>query len=166
MLVHALFLVALAGLLACDDASTNSDPNVPVSVGVVAVDEHDLPVVVLEEQGGPRLLPIWIGAAEARSIAVEMERKPALRPNTHDLATRLIQSLQGEIVRVVVTELRNGTYFATIVLLSRDEIVDIDARPSDAIAIALRVGAPIFVRASLLNRERSEPVADRAERQI
>jgi len=112
------------------------------------------------------LLPIWIGAAEARSIAVEMEQKPALRPNTHDLATRLIQSLEGEIVRVVVTELRNGTYFATIVLLSRDEIVDVDARPSDAIAIALRVGAPIFVRASLLNRERSEPVADRAERQI
>jgi bifunctional DNase/RNase len=144
MLVHALFFVALAGLLACDDASTNSDPNVPMSVGVVAVDEHDLPVVVLEEQGGPRLLPIWIGAAEARSIAVEMEQKPALRPNTHDLATRLIQSLEGEIVRVVVNELRNG----------------------DAIAIALRVGAPIFVRASLLNRERSEPVADRAERQI
>jgi len=166
MAVHALLLLALTGLLACDDAPTNPDPDVPVSVGVVAVDEHDLPVVVLEEQGGPRLLPIWIGAAEARSIAVEMEQKPALRPNTHDLATRLIQSLEGEIVRVVVTELRNGTYFATIVLLSRDEIVDVDARPSDAIAIALRVGAPIFVRASLLNRERSEPVADRAERQI
>ena len=166
MAVHALLLLALTGLLACDDAPTNPDPDVPVSVGVVAVDEHNLPVVILEEQGGPRLLPIWIGAAEARSIAVEMEQKPALRPNTHDLATRLIQSLEGEIVRVVVTELRNGTYFATIVLLSRDEIVDVDARPSDAIAIALRVGAPIFVRASLLNRERSEPVADRAERQI
>ena len=166
MLVHALFVLALTGLLACDGAPTDSDPNVPVSVGVVAVDEHDLPVVVLEEQGGPRLLPIWIGAAEARSIAVEMEQKPALRPNTHDLATRLIQSLEGEIVRVVVTELRNGTYFATIVLLSRDEIVDIDARPSDAIAIALRANAPIFVRASLLDGDRSELVVDGAEQRI
>lgn len=166
MAVPTLLLLVLTGLLSCDDAPTNPDPNVPVSVGVVAVDEHNLPVVVLEEQGGSRSLPIWIGAAEARSIAVEMERKPALRPNTHDLAKRLIQGLEGEIARVVVNELRNGTYFATIVLLSRGEIVNIDARPSDAIAIALRVEAPIFVRASLLDGQRSEPAADRAEQRI
>jgi hypothetical protein len=166
MAVHALLLLALTGLLACDDAPTDSDRNVPVSVGVVAVDEHNLPVVVLEEQGGPRLLPIWIGTAEAHSIAVEMEQKPALRPNTHDLAKRLVQGLEGEIVRVEVSDLRDGTYFATIVLLSRGEMVDIDARPSDAIAIALRVDAPIFVRASLLDGERSEPVVDPAERRI
>ena len=73
---------------------------------------------------------------------------------------------EGEIVRVVVNELRNGTYFATIVLLSRGEIVNIDARPSDAIAIALRVEAPIFVRASLLDGKRSEPAVDRAEQRI
>jgi bifunctional DNase/RNase len=166
MAVRALLLLALTGLLACDDAPANPDPDVPVSVGVVAVDEHNLPVVILEEQGGVRSLPIWIGAAEAHSIAAEMKQKPALRPNTHDLAKRLIQGLEGEIVRVVVNELRNGTYFATIVLLSRDEIVDIDARPSDAIAIALRVDAPIFVRASLLDGERSGPVVDRAEQRI
>jgi hypothetical protein len=135
-------------------------------VGVVAVDEHNLPVVVLEEQDGPRLLPIWIGTAEARSIAAEMEQKPAPRPNTHDLAKRIIQGLDGEIVRVVVSDLRNGTYFATIVMLSRGETVDIDARPSDAIAIALRVDAPIFVRASLLDGERSQPVGESAERRI
>jgi bifunctional DNase/RNase len=166
MLVRSLFLLALTGLLACGEPPADSDPNVPVSVGVVAVDENDLPVVVLEEQGGPRLLPIWIGAAEAHSIAVEMERKPAIRPNTHDLAARLIRGLEAKIVRVVVTELRNGTYFARIVLLSHGEIVDIDSRPSDAIAIALRVHAPIFVRASLLNREPSVPVGERDEQQI
>ena len=166
MAVPALLLVLLMGLLACGEPPTNSDPNVPVSVGVVAVDEHNLPVVILEEQGGSRSLPIWIGAAEAHSIAAEMKRKPALRPNTHDLAKRLIQGLEGEIVRVVVNELRNGTYFATIVLLSRGEIVNIDARPSDAIAIALRVDAPIFVRASLLDGQRSEPAPDRAEQRI
>ena len=166
MAVHALLLLALTGLLACDDTPTNPDPDVPVSVGVVAVDEHNLPVVILEEQGGARSLPIWIGAAEAHSIAAEMKRKPALRPNTHDLANQLIQGLEGEIVRVVVNELHNGTYFATMVLISRGETVDIDARPSDAIAIALRADAPIFVRASLLDGERSEPVVDRAEQRI
>lgn len=166
MAVHALLLLALTGLLACDDAPTNPDPDVPMNVGVVVVDEHNLPVVILEEKGGSRSLPIWIGAAEAHSIAAEMKRKPALRPNTHDLAKRLIQGLEGEIVRVVVNELRTGTYFATIVLLSRGKFVDIDARPSDAIAIALRADAPIFVRASLLDGERSEPVVDRAEQRI
>ena len=166
MAVHALLLLALTGLLACDGAPTDSDPNVPVSVGAVAVDEHNLPVVVLEEQGGPRLLPIWIGPAEAHSIATEMEQKPALRPNTHDLAKRLILGLDGEIVRVVVSDLRDGTYFATIELLSRGKMVDIDARPSDAIAIALRVDAPIFVRASLLDGKRSGPVVDPAKRRI
>ena len=166
MAVRAILLLALTGLLACNDAPTDSDPNVLVTVGVVAVDENNLPVVVLEEQGGPRILPIWIGTAEAHSIASEIEHKPALRPNTHDLAKRLIQGLDGEIRHVVVTDLRNGTYFATIVLLSRGETIDIDARPSDAIAIALRVGAPIFVRASLLAGEQSEPSADPGEQRI
>jgi len=159
-------LFAVAGLLACGEAPTDSDPNVPVNVGVVAVDENNFPVVVLEEQGGPRMLPIWIGTAEAHSIAAQIEQKPALRPNTHDLAKRLIQGLDGKIVQVVVSDLRDGTYFATIVLRSRGETIDIDARPSDAIAIALRVGAPIFVRASLFDGEESEPVADPAERPI
>jgi len=166
MAVHAILLLALLGLLACDGAPTDSDPDVPVNVGVVAVDEHNLPVVVLEEQGGSRLLPIWIGTAEAHSIASEMEQKTALRPNTHDLAKRLILGLDAEIVRVVVSDLRNGTYFATIELLSRGERVEIDARPSDAIAIALRVDAPIFVRSSLLDGERSAPVVDPEERRL
>jgi bifunctional DNase/RNase len=166
MAFRVLLILALTVLLACDGETTESDPRIPVSVGVVAVDDHNLPVVVLEEQGGPRSLPIWIGTSEAHSIAVEMERKPALRPNTHDLAKRIIQGLEGEIVRVVVTELRNGTYFATIELLSRGGTVDIDARPSDAIAIALRVGAPIFVRESLLDGRQSEPVSEPAEQRI
>lgn len=166
MAVSAIFLLALLGVLACEDPGTDSDPNVPVRVGAVAVDEHDLPVVVLEEKDGPRWLPIWIGTAEARSIAVEIEKKPAVRPNTHDLAKQLIAGLEGELVRVVVTELRQGTYFATIALRSAGGIVDIDARPSDAIAIALRSDAPIFVRASLLDGNRSKPAANRPERRI
>ena len=160
MAVRTLVLLALAGLLACGEEPREPDPDVRVRVGIVAVDENNLPVVILEEQDGPRLLPIWIGTAEARSIASEMEQKPPPRPNTHDLAKRIIQGLDGEIVRVVVTDLRRGTYFATISVLSRGERVDIDARPSDALAIALRLNAPIFVRASLLGGEESSPVGE------
>ena len=158
MAASALLLISLASLLACNEADRDVDPNVPVRVSLVGVDEHDLPVVVLQEEDGARWLPIWIGTAEARSIALEMEQQPALRPNTHDLAEQLILGLEGEMVRVVVTELRNGTYFATIVLRSASGTVDIDARPSDAIAIALRSEAPIFVRASLLDGKRTEPI--------
>jgi bifunctional DNase/RNase len=166
MAISAILLLAVAGLLGCEDPPPELDPDVRVHVGIVAVDAHDLPVVVLQEEGGGRSLPIWIGAAEARSIARQMERKPALRPNTHDLAKQLILGLDGEIVRVVVTELRNNTYFATIALNTRNGAVDIDARPSDAIAIALRSEAPIFVRASLLDSYQQQPAAVRSGRPI
>ncbi len=126
-----------------------SPDEVPVQVGRVVLDQRNLPVVILEEQNGPRWLPIWIGPAEARSIAIEMEDQTSPRPNTHDLAKRVIDGLHGEVVRVVVTELRNATYFATLALRVRGDVVVIDSRPSDAIAIALRVEAPIFVRAPL-----------------
>lgn len=151
MVARRFLFPVLAGLLACQPSDSPRDPNVPVRVGVVAVDEHDLPVVVLEEEDGPRWLPIWIGVSEARSIAREMEQAPVVRPNTHDLAERLIRDLSGELEHVVVTELQGGTYFARLVLRSRGSTLDIDARPSDAIAIALRADVPIFVRSSLLD---------------
>ena len=119
------------------------------------------PVILLrEEHGARRWLPIWIGVYEARSIAMELEHQPSQRPNTHDLAKRLILGLEGEVVRVVVTELRKGTYFATISLRSMGKTIDIDARPSDAIAIALRAEAPIFVRASLLDEKKSKSTTE------
>ncbi len=144
-------LLLLTVLLAPSGCAKTPPPidAVPVRVGLVAVDTRNLPVVVLEEKEGPRWLPIWIGTAEARSIAIEMEKQPMPRPNTHDLAKRVIQGLQGEVLRVVVTELRSGTYFATLALRVRGEIVEIDSRPSDAIAIALRANAPIFVNPAL-----------------
>ena len=124
---------------------------VPVRVGLGAVDNRNLPVVVLEEEDGPRWLPIWIGTAEARSIALEIEQQKLPRPNTHDLAKRVIQHLDSEVVRVVVTELKSGTYYAILVLRRGSELVEIDSRPSDAIAIAIRVNAPIFVHAPLFD---------------
>lgn len=131
------------------------DPRLPrageiaVRVGRVALDHGDAPVVILEEERGDRWLPIWIGSAEARSIAFQIADRPAPRPNTHDLARNVIEGLEAEVQRVVVTELRANTYYATLALRVRDQVVLLDSRPSDAIAIALRADAPIFVREQL-----------------
>ena len=131
--------------------------DIAVKVGSVVLDERvGSPVVVLEEREGERSLPIWIGIAEAQSIAAEMEHVRPERPNTHDLATRLIDGLEGEVYRVVVTELRGGTYFATIFLRTRGRTIEVDSRPSDAIAIALRTGAPLFARDELLTSDGTE----------
>lgn len=144
-------LVALT-LGSCRDDPRPSLSDVPVRVDRIAIDHFDSPVVVLEEKGGPRWLPIWIGTAEARSIAMQIERRRSPRPNSHDLTRDLIHSLDGSVERVVVTELRDGTYYAVLGVLQRGRLVEIDARPSDAIAIALRDGAPIFVRDTLFER--------------
>jgi bifunctional DNase/RNase len=120
-----------------------------VRVGSIGVDRFNSPVVILEEQDGTRMLPIWIGPAEAGSIAAHIHNQPPPRPNFHDFAKRLIQSVDAQVVRVVVTELRGGTYYAMLELRANGKSVEIDARPSDAIAVAVRVEAPILVRESL-----------------
>ena len=136
---------------ACGDSGPR-DAEIPMKVGFVAVDKRaGSPVVLLEEWEGTRSLPIWIGVPEARSIANEMEERHGPRPNTHDLAKQLIQGLDASLVRVVVTELRDGIYYATIVLQVDGRHVEIDSRPSDAIAIGLRMKAPLYARESLLD---------------
>jgi bifunctional DNase/RNase len=144
-----LLLPVLLAACGCSGEATRGVVEVPVRVGMVALDSHNIPVIVLEEEGGPRLLPIWIGMDAAQSITAEMEQQQSPRPNTHDLAKRVIQGLDGEIASVVVTKLREGTYYAILNLATDGKVVEIDARPSDAIAIALRVKAPIFVRATV-----------------
>ncbi len=136
---------------ACGPGSPAHEDDVPVKVRMVTLDNSNVPVVVLEEEGGDRILPIWIGSFEARSIASEMESQTPVRPNTHDLAKTLIVQLHGEVVRVVVTELRDGTYYAVLSLEVAGDLHQLDSRPSDAIAIALRTGAPIFVRAPVFD---------------
>lgn len=151
-------VLLLAACLACSgEALPERDANAPPEQDAVAVRveglaldaEVDAPIVILAESDGERRLPIWIGPAEARSIAAELEKLTPVRPNTHDLAQRLIEGLDGKILRIVVTELRNGIYYARIDLDQGGRRVSVDARPSDAIAIGLRLGAPLFVRAGL-----------------
>ena len=159
--------VLLAGVLAgCDEPPLEEDGAVPVRVGKVALDSNRVPVLVLEEEGGPRWLPIWIGSAEAQSIASEIEKSTPLRPNSHDLAKRVIQELHAEVIRVLVTELRGGTYYATLAIRARGDLVEIDARPSDAIAIALRLEAPILVREALFDEAGRVSEPDESEQSV
>lgn len=152
-------LGALALPIGCGEQPPNADPEIRVRVQMVAIDEHDAPVVILEEEDGSRLLPIWIGAAEASSIAAEINHHPPPRPNFHDLARRVIEELEAEVDRVVVTELRGGTYYALLTLRRDGRRFDIDVRPSDGIAVALRAHAPILVRASVFERA-GEPAGE------
>lgn len=107
-------------------------------------------VVILQEKGGDRLLPIWIGQPEAESIVMEMHGIRPPRPLTHDLCKRLISGMGGALRRVQITKVQDNTYFAELHIHRGDDVFQIDARPSDSIAIALRLSAPIFAQESLL----------------
>jgi bifunctional DNase/RNase len=107
-------------------------------------------VVILREKDGERLLPIWIGQPEAESIVIEMSKLRRERPLTHDLCKTLITGLGGTLRRIHITRVENRTYYAELQIHRDDEIISIDARPSDSIAIALRFAAPIFAQDSLL----------------
>lgn len=108
-------------------------------------------VVVLQEKDGERLLPIWIGQPEAESIVLHMHNVKRARPLTHDLVRSLIVGLGARLVHVHITRVEDRTYFAELRLQHADSLVTIDARPSDSIAIALRLGAPVFAAEELLS---------------
>ncbi len=108
------------------------------------------PVVILQEVTGTRVLPIWIGPAEASAIAMQLAGMSFERPLTHDLAASLLKGLGGQLKRVLITRVQNNTYFAEMVIQRGEEMFSIDARPSDAIAIALRTESKIFTTEDLL----------------
>lgn len=107
-------------------------------------------VVILQEKEGERLLPIWIGQPEAESIVMQMNNIKPPRPLTHDLCKRLISGLGGALQRVQITKVEENTYYAELHIHRGDSVFHVDARPSDSIAIALRLSAPIFAPESLL----------------
>ena len=115
------------------------------------------PVVVLKEQAGDRVLRIFIGAPEAAAIALEMRGESPPRPMTHDLLKHLLAGLGGTLRRVTITGLKDNTYFAELLVYRGEQIIEIDARPSDGIALALRTDAPIFVSDEVLDGDGSEP---------
>ena len=125
--------------------------DVEVEVSRIAVDpDSHAPVVLLEDKTHTVALPIWVGPAEAQSIAARLAGVEPPRPLTHDLMKTVMDRVGVGLQRVVIRELRDNTYYASIVLLWQGEEVEIDSRPSDAIAMAVRFGQPIFVNRALL----------------
>lgn len=116
------------------------------------------PVVILQEKDGERVLPIWIGPAEASAIAMQLAGVKFARPLTHDLMRQLILGLGGDLRRVTITQVKDNTYFAELHIHRDDHVIQIDARPSDSIAVALRLNAPIFTHDELLERSSVETV--------
>jgi uncharacterized protein len=140
-------------------AAQESGP-VEAKIKTLMVDPNSQsPVVVLETVADKRLLPIWIDIPEARSIAMELEHVATPRPLTHDLIRNILQKLGATLQRVIITDLRNNTYYAVLSLAFKGQELRIDSRPSDAIAVALRMKAPIYASTEVLAKSKSAPVS-------
>ena len=125
------------------------------------------PIVLLKTVEGNKFLPIWIGHPEAAAILMKLQNATTPRPMTHDLLTEILRELDAQVTRVVINDLRDSTFFAQIRVNTAGRTLEIDARPSDAIALALRVEAPIFVAQSVLDQAQTitpEPGSDDEEK--
>ena len=126
---------------------------VPMSIKGLMLDPvSNSPIVVLKDDAEKFFLPIWVGIFEANAIALQLEKVSTPRPMTHDLLRNFISELDARVARVVINDLRDSTFFAQIRVITSDRTLEIDARPSDAIALALRVEAPIFVEQAVLDQ--------------
>ncbi len=128
------------------------------SIRVSLMSQHR--VIILREVGTERYLPIWIGPFEADAITVALQGMEVPRPLTHDLLADMIETLGAQVSHVIVSDLRNDTFYATIVLDLHGDEIEVDSRPSDAIALAVRVNAPIFVAEHVMEQAGSEPEED------
>jgi uncharacterized protein len=115
----------------------------------------NMPIIILRDRDGQRVLPIWVGVFEANAIALQMENVTTPRPMTHDLLKNVICDLKADIQKIVVSDLRENTFYALIYLTVNGEPVAVDARPSDAIALALRAQAPIFVEDRVIDHAKT-----------
>jgi uncharacterized protein len=113
--------------------------------GLMMDPSTNMPIVVLKDVRSDTVMPIWVGIFEANAIAIEIEKVSATRPMTHDLTRNLMRHMNGQLDKVVITELRDDTFFAVLWIRQNGEMMTLDARPSDAIALALRSDCPIFV---------------------
>jgi bifunctional DNase/RNase len=126
---------------------------VPMTIKGLMLDPvSNSPIVVLKDEEEKFFLPIWVGIFEANAIALQLENVETPRPMTHDLLKNVIGELHGRVMRIVINDLRDSTFFAQIRVLTGGKTLEVDARPSDAIALALRTEAPIFVAQAVLDQ--------------
>jgi uncharacterized protein len=123
----------------------------------------NMPIIILKDQEEKRALPIWVGIFEANAIALEMEKIATPRPMTHDLIKNILDGLGATVQQIVVNDLNDNTFFAVIEVSYDGNVVNIDSRPSDAIALALRVNAPIFVTEKVVSKAKSMDIAEEKE---
>ena len=128
------------------------------------------PIVILRDEDGQRVLPIWVGIFEANAIALQIENVTSPRPMTHDLLRNVIEDLKATVDRIVICDLQDNTFYSLVYLTRNGDTLAIDARPSDAIALALRTRAPIFVEDAVIEHAKTvdfmpeKPDADRLHR--
>ncbi len=122
----------------------------------------NMPIVILKDVAGDAVLPIWVGIYEANAIALEIEKVTTPRPMTHDLIKNLLTGLDARVHKIVVNDLREDTFFAVIWMEQNGKVISVDSRPSDALALALRLDCPIFVEDQVLKTSKlSNSVSDR-----
>lgn len=132
---------------------------VEMKVSGLALDSiSNMPIIILKDLEEKRSLPIWVGVFEANAIALELEKVTTPRPMTHDLIRNLLEALNAHVEKIVVNDLRDNTFYATIYLILDGDEVQVDSRPSDAIALALRTKSPIFVSEDVVNKAKSVEV--------
>ncbi len=125
--------------------------------GLMMDPSTNMPIIMLKDVGSDAVIPIWVGIFEANAIASEIEKISAPRPMTHDLTRNMIRHLNADLERVVITEIKDDTFYAVLWLRQDDEPVVLDARPSDAIALALRADCPIYVSEQVMQAAKLNP---------
>ena len=123
----------------------------------------NLPIIILKDKSSDNVLPIWVGIFEANAIALQIEKIGTPRPMTHDLIKNLLETLSAHVEKIVITELKESTFFALIHLNVHGTQVEVDSRPSDAIALALRAEAPIFVEENVISKAKKIDLKEAGE---
>lgn len=140
---------------------------VPMTIKGLMLDPvSNSPIVVLKDSEDKIFLPIWVGIFEANAIALQLEEISTPRPMTHDLLRDVIREIDARVVRIVISELRESTFYALIQMQSGEKTVNVDARPSDAIALALRTEAPIFVDQAVLDQAQTISAEDTTDERL
>jgi hypothetical protein len=115
----------------------------------------NMPIIILRDPASSAVLPIWVGIFEANAIALQIEKIVTPRPMTHDLLKSMITNMRASVEKILITDLKDNTFYALIFLSHEGKVVPIDSRPSDAIALALRTGSPIFVNSEVIEKAKS-----------